>query len=316
MVKKKIKKENGFAATDAIIAVLIIALFVGLMTTIVYNIYIYNASIKRMKIATGYITNIFEYIDKSYYDDIDIQKLGNYIELENKEFFNIEDNKINVSSNNTSEEAKTIGNAEEAPYTIEIYLEYYNKTEGNEDKLDLVKQLTVTVNYKLGNRDQTITMKRVKSRENLVTPNIPDFTLLNIGEGENIYPIKREVDNWKVCDKKDSGWYNYEKGYWATVIISTQEPQTDDINTLILEDNVYVWIPRFSYNSAENSILFLYSNTNSYINSNTEPYSTIIELEDISGISDKFKNNTGLWVKANDDIDEYTILDKIYKRQV
>ena len=42
------KKNNGLATTDGLIAVLIITLFTGLIAAISYNIYLSNASMKRM----------------------------------------------------------------------------------------------------------------------------------------------------------------------------------------------------------------------------------------------------------------------------
>ena len=66
-MKNRMKEEKGFAASDALIAVLIIALFAGLIAVISYNIYLSNSSIKRMSKATEYIVDMFEYIDKVYY---------------------------------------------------------------------------------------------------------------------------------------------------------------------------------------------------------------------------------------------------------
>ena len=37
--------------------------------------------------------------------------------------------------------------------------------EGNKDKLDLVQEITMTVKYKLGNKEQEITMTRNKVKE-------------------------------------------------------------------------------------------------------------------------------------------------------
>ena len=320
MTIKKLKKSNGFAASDALIAVLIITLFTGIIATIIYNIYLSNSSIKRMGTATAYITNIFEYVDKAYYNDISVSGLETYIN-NNQDIFVTSDNKVNISSNDTNETSKSIGDSDNPPYTIDIYIEYYNKTQGNEDKLDLVKQLTVTVTYKLSNKDQTIIITRVKSREKLITPNNPEIGLLETQEGKKVYCIKKINDKWKVCDEKDSNWYNYENGYWASVIISEEELQIDDtidIDSFIAEGNMYVWIPRYAYNSSDNSILFLYSNTNKYID-NTSGYNTLLELQDTFIVSADFKinnqDNVGLWVN-NTSAEAYTNLNSIYEREV
>lgn len=316
MTIKNLKKSNGFAATDALIAVLIISLFTGIIATIIYNIYLSNASIKRMGTATGYITSIFENVDKEFYEDITIAGLETYI-INNQELFSISDNQINIYSNNSEEITKNIGKTDNPLYKIDMAIEYYNKTEGNEEKLDLVKQITVTVTYKLGNKEQEISMKRLKSREKLVTPNSPDISLLGIEE-EKVYPVKKINNKWKVCDERDSSWYSYESGYWATVIISEEELQIDDeinINYFATAGNVYVWIPRFTHDSSNNSILFLYSNTNNYINNNGE-YNSLSQLEDTSGVSADFQtNDIGIWV-SNTLGEAYKKLNSVYERQV
>lgn len=51
-MKKNIKKQNGIAAADGIVAVLIISLFIGLIATISYNTYLASTSIKRNSEAT------------------------------------------------------------------------------------------------------------------------------------------------------------------------------------------------------------------------------------------------------------------------
>ena len=162
-MRNKIREQKGFATSDALIAVLIIILFSGLIATISYNVYLSNSSIKRMSRATGYITNVFEYIDKEYYDNITVNGLKNYIN-NNQTTFNTANNQINISSNNANEATTTIGNSNPA-FTMDIYIEYYNKTQGNTDKLDLVKEITMTVKYKLGNKNQEITMTKNKVKE-------------------------------------------------------------------------------------------------------------------------------------------------------
>ena len=162
-MKNRIKEQKGFATSDALLAVLIIILFSGLIATISYNVYLSNSSIKRMSKATGYITNMFEYIDKEYYQNVTVDGLRNYIN-NNQAIFNTTDNQVNISSNNTEETSRSIGSNNPA-FTMNIYIEYYNKTQGNTDKLDLVKEITMTVNYKLGNKNQEITMTRNKAKE-------------------------------------------------------------------------------------------------------------------------------------------------------
>lgn len=162
-MRKSLKEQKGFATSDALIAVLIITLFSGLIATISYNIYLSNSSIKRMSKASEYTTRTFEYIEKEYYENITINGLEQFFN-NNQDVFNINNNQINIKSNNVDEIEKSIGNSTNPAYTMDINIVYYNKTEGNEDKLDLVKEITMTVTYKLGNKDQEITITRNKTK--------------------------------------------------------------------------------------------------------------------------------------------------------
>ena len=163
-MKKILKEQKGFVASDALIAVLIITLFSGLIATISYNIYLSNSSIKRMSKATEYITRTFEHIDKESYENITINGLEQFFN-NNQTVFDVNNNQINIKSNNPEETAKSIGDLTNPAFTIDVFINYYNKTEGNTDKLDLVKEITMTVKYKLGNKDQEIIMTRNKTKE-------------------------------------------------------------------------------------------------------------------------------------------------------
>ena len=157
---KKIKEQKGFAASDGLIAVLIIVLFSGLIATISYNIYLSNSSIKRMSKANEYIVDMFEYIDKSYYDDVTKENLVSYF---NNKYYYEEDGitpkeRAQVKLKEQDENIDT-------PYKAEISIVKYNETEGNTEKLDLVQEITMTVRYKLGNKEQEITMTTSKAKE-------------------------------------------------------------------------------------------------------------------------------------------------------
>lgn len=158
-MKNKIREQKGFVASDALIALLIIVLFSGLVATISYNIYLSNSSIKRMSKATGYIVDMFEYIDKTNYDYLTKENLVSYFNIK---YYYAED-KVTPKSDAEVKLKETDENVE-TPYKAEINIVKYNETEGNIDKLDLVQEITMTVKYKLGNKDQEITMTRNKTK--------------------------------------------------------------------------------------------------------------------------------------------------------
>ena len=295
MKKNYIRKENGFATSDALIAVLVIVLFSGLIATLTYNIYLATTSTKRMSRANCYITDIFEYVDKSYYDDINAENITNY--------FN---NKYYYQENTTTprEDAEvSMGKPEEkltTPFKILLKIEnHYPENTTEDEKLDLVKKITITVKYELGSREQEIKISRAKSRENLVTPNVPDLDLIEKTDEERVYPIKiiNFTENvWKVCTDDNTSWYNYNKGEFPTVLITTSTLNIDD--EVDVDDlKVWKWTPRYAINNVTNNIVYLYANTNKYIQKE-DNYNKLFEIDENFTVPDIFTKNgniTGIW---------------------
>jgi len=288
MTIKNLKKSNGFAASDALIAILIITLFTGIIASLLYNIYLSNASLKRMSKANGYIVDVFEYIDKIYYDAVSEDALIKYF---NNKYYYQEDG---ITPN---EDAEVMAGSDEGaintPFKAIISMQNYNQTEGNTNKLDLVKEITMTVKYKLGNKEQEITVKRIKEREKLVSINKPDLNLLSLEEGQNVYAIKQMNNNYVVCNENDTNWYNYENGKFAKVLVTNKSleigEQLTDEDTLI-----YQWIPRYAEDE-EGNIQYLYSNTNKYV-AEQDGYQELVDLERGYIIDkDYFGEFTGVW---------------------
>jgi len=156
-MKNHIKEQKGFAASDALIAVLIITLFSGLIATISYNIFLSNNSIKRMSKATNYIVDVFEYIDKINYEDVTKENLVKY--FNDKYYVGYRPEVKLLSDGENISDINT-------PYKAEINIVKYKDTKDTQDTeaLDLVQEITMTVRYRLGNKDQEITMTRNKIR--------------------------------------------------------------------------------------------------------------------------------------------------------
>ena len=280
-MKVKLKKENGIVGSDALIAILIITLFVGLISSLIYNIYLSNSSLKRMSKANSYIIDLAEYTEKIFYDDVTEQNLIEY---------------FNGKYNN--EEAKAQSNSEEpakTPFAVIIGVQNYNQTEGNTEKLDLIKEITITIKYKLGNKNQELSIKKIKSRENLNTPNKPNLGLLNVQEGQIVNAIKKvNEDSYIVCNTNDVNWYNYDNNEYAKVIITNSNVELkigDIINEI--DGTIYKWIPRYAEN-ADGDIKYLYSNTDKYIY-NQDGYKKLADTQEGYTISSSFGNNEGIW---------------------
>lgn len=280
MKRSKLKNNQGFATSDALIAIIIIALFTGIISTLIYNIYISNSSLKRMSQANAYIVELFEYTEKLYYDEVNQENLMKYIndKYQEKDVRAVSDDSYKV----------------ESQYKIIVNVNKYNETSGNEDKLDLVKEVTITVKYKLGDKDQTITVRRIKNREALTTPNKPDLSLISLNTGEKVYPIKEKNGKYIVCDENDNTWYSYEDNKYAVAVVTSSDLKAND--TISESFTKYKWIPRYAENiSNPKEIKYLFSNTNKYID-DQEGYNKLIDIGTEYTVNTMFSNEmTGIW---------------------
>lgn len=297
-MKRFLKSNKGITGADAVLGVALAILFSGIIATLSYNIYVTSSSLKRSSKALEYITSTFEYVATQYYDNVTEDNIKNYISTKL-------DRKISIN--------------EGTPYKAQVSVTNYNQMEGNTDKLDLVKEITMSVTYKLGDKDQTIEIKSAKSREKLEVPNKPDLDKIAITEGQYIYPIKYVNENWKVTSKDDTNWYDYNRGLWGTVVVTTTQKSIGDVITKT-DGTIYLWVPRFEYSPNPNSedkyvVNFLYKNTNKRIV--VKEGITRIEDRELKSVKDSIPNefiqneNTGVWITKGDlSHDPYLFLNK------
>lgn len=297
-MKRFLKSNKGITGADAVLGVALAILFSGIIATLSYNIYVTSSSLKRSSKALEYITSTFEYVATQYYDNVTEDNIKNYISTKL-------DGKISIN--------------EGTPYKAQVSVTNYNQMEGNTDKLDLVKEITMSVTYKLGDKDQTIEIKTAKSREKLEVPNKPNLDKLAITERQYIYPIKYVNENWKVTSKDDTNWYDYNRGLWGTVVVTTTQKSIGDVITKT-DGTIYLWVPRFEYSPNPNSedkyvVNFLYKNTNKRIV--VKEGITRIEDRELKSVKDSIPNefiqneNTGVWITKGDlSHDPYLFLNK------
>ena len=288
------KSEKGVIGADALLAIVAIVIFASLILAISYNIYLANASLKRMSKATNFITDVFEHVDKLYYDDVTQNNLVTYCQgLQQKGIT------VNPQENTWS------GKGYKIDISVQSYVpeseESLNEND-EQDTLDLVKEITMTVTYKLSSKEQSITMTRIKKREVLLTPNKPDLTMIELEEDEVVYPIKRISNAWVVTDSYDSNWYNYQNGIWAVVIITEDELSVGD---KILFDNYdsLIWVPRYAYKPASEESAdykFTYQATESYIDQNEEGYNILQPVDTEEYTIYPQEAAFGKWIEEDD----------------
>lgn len=136
-LKEKLKENKGFSSADIVTSIIILMLFTGLVASLFYNYYISSSKITRNSVACLCIIDTIENIQKMSYEDINNESITA---------------KIQELYNN-----KTIP----SQYQVTANIEKYNEIQGNEDKEDIIKILTVNVQYSLNNKIQTLSIKNL-----------------------------------------------------------------------------------------------------------------------------------------------------------
>lgn len=136
----KIKDEKGFTGIDITVAVIIIMLFMTLIGTIFYNITASHRQLERKTEATYIAIDVMEKLKAQNYDDLIV---GEY-------------------NNNTIAKILKDEIIEEG-YSLKVTIENY-KTQ--EKDYDLVKIITVKVEYKVGKNTENVELKTTVTREN------------------------------------------------------------------------------------------------------------------------------------------------------
>ncbi len=134
MIKTNIKSNSGFTMTDLVVALIIFLIFSGLVVTAFYSSYVVNSKTKITASATNYSIQILEDIDKITYDEVQ-----NGMENTYRQKFSIPDG-----------------------YSLKMKVTNYN--EGN-DKEDLIKNVELTIEYKIAGDNEKIVINKIKVKE-------------------------------------------------------------------------------------------------------------------------------------------------------
>ena len=132
---KKIKSENGFTMQDLMIALVIIMIFVGVITTTMYTVYKLNIETNLTSQMTAYAVQILEDIDKISYEEV------------------------------TSDLSATYNEKFSIPESFKIDIQVSNYGEGTENIQDVMKIVNLRISYTLQGNEQQFTVQRLKIKE-------------------------------------------------------------------------------------------------------------------------------------------------------
>ncbi len=127
----KVKQNKGITGIDMAISICVIVIFVGLISGLFYNIYSHSTAVRINALAVDYAIKIAEETDRMQYEEV-----NNDINYELRNKFQIPD-----------------------AYNTEVSVENYNKKE------DVIKIVTIKVNYEFMNHDEEYVIKKLKVKE-------------------------------------------------------------------------------------------------------------------------------------------------------
>ena len=137
-----LRDQKGFTGMDITAAIMIVTIFSAIIATLYQNYSISSKKIERKAEATNYAVQTIEEIKSN-----------------TSKYFNEE---------NANQETITVYNNDEisAGYTRTAEIVDYASLEGNEDKqLGYAKNVSVTVSYKVGNKEEKVELSTVISKE-------------------------------------------------------------------------------------------------------------------------------------------------------
>lgn len=125
------KNQKGFVGVDMAVTIIAIVTFSTLIISLMYNNFWENLKLKKEALAMMYITETFENIGKANYDEVQQENITNFLPNEAKEYYT-------------------------ATAKVEL-----NDNESEK----IIKKVTLTLSYKVGNKTYNVTMERLKAKE-------------------------------------------------------------------------------------------------------------------------------------------------------
>ena len=142
----KIKSEKGVTGIDITLSVILIAIFIGILATLSLNVQNNTKQAERNAEALNYAISTIEKVKSLSFSDLPTAG--------NSKITGLEDGYI-IDSDGKS-----------TPYYKTVTVQDYTELEGKSDlKAEIVKRVTVEISYKYQNKNKTITLSTIKSKE-------------------------------------------------------------------------------------------------------------------------------------------------------
>ena len=149
----KFRSEKGFTGIDITVAIIVILLLMSIISILFFNITKSSKSIDRKSEATFLATTIIEDIKAQEYDNLAIT--NGFVNVKDYSYSN--NNKVSAVTNNEIKDGYTT--------TLNVYTYVPDSVTDRTEVNDLVKVITVKVEYKLGNEVKNVELTTSIVRE-------------------------------------------------------------------------------------------------------------------------------------------------------
>ena len=135
----EIRKNNGLAGMDMILAIMAIMIFSTLIFSLMYNNALENLKIKKEALSTIYLTETLEKVGIATFDEITQEYIdgGNLFPTDMPTTYKME---------------------------IQLITEDLDIKDEQKEK-NIIKKIVATVTYRVGNKDYKLSMERMKVKE-------------------------------------------------------------------------------------------------------------------------------------------------------
>ena len=143
----KIKNNKGITGVDITISIVILALFISLITSMFYNVTVIGKSVNRKADAVYLAVKVIEAAKQIGYNELPTG------ETDETSIYTLEE------LNEKLEEEKKI--TLKKGYSVNILVENYRKIKSDTTLEDILKKITVTVNYKEQDKEKSVELSTV-----------------------------------------------------------------------------------------------------------------------------------------------------------
>ena len=142
-----IKEEKGLTGIDIAISIIIITIFIATIGNLIVNINLNSKNAERKSVATSYAIQ-----------EIERLKAQGYVDVYNDR--GIEEEEVIIQKDIADDEGNFTG------YQKKVFIKDYVLIQDDNTKIsNIVKEVTVQISYKIGNKEQNVEISTYITRE-------------------------------------------------------------------------------------------------------------------------------------------------------